>query len=31
METRMPYGIDLVGLLHTEVIYPPDDGRPSQY
>ena len=23
--------VDLVGLLHTEMVYPPKDGHPSQY
>jgi len=23
--------VDLVGLLHTEMEYPPEDGHPSQY
>ena len=23
--------VDLVGLLHTEMIYPPEDGHPSRY
>ena len=23
--------VDLVGLLHTEMVYPPEDGHPSRY
>jgi len=23
--------VDLVGLLHTEIVYPPEDGHPSKY
>jgi len=23
--------VDLVGLLHTEMVYPPEDGHPSKY
>ena len=23
--------VDLVGLLHTEMVYPPEDGHPSSY
>ena len=23
--------VDLVGLLHTEMVYPPKDGHPSRY
>jgi len=26
-----PGGVDLVGLLHTEMAYPPEDGHPSRY
>jgi len=28
---RMQGRVDLVGLLHTEMIYPPEDGHPSRY
>jgi len=27
----MQCSVDLVGWLHTEMIYPPEDGHPSQY
>jgi len=23
--------VDLIGLLHTEMVYPPEDGHPSKY
>jgi len=23
--------VDLVGLLHTDMVYPPEDGHPSRY
>jgi len=29
--TRLSDPGDLVGLLHTEMVYPPEDGHPSQY
>jgi len=27
----MQGSVDLVGWLHTEMVYPPDDGHPSRY
>ena len=28
---EMQGSVDLVGLLRTEMVYPPEDGRPSKY
>ena len=28
---EMQGSVDLVGLLHTEMVYPPEDGHPSRY